>query len=331
MSNISVSQRLGDLKADLMIEVVAQDEVGDLARGFRTMELFIDVCRKLSGALLPDAPPSLRPLIVVEDIDSHSVIAWLRLDFSLGQPGPDEAIEYVNGGIMESAKWLSNCRAGADFQRLLGNLEALHGKSSRLPPPDSAKLLRALCEFQDARTSLATRDQVLFVAESGGVRLDRSSLVPTDCLLRSAARWHVKNEATELLLVVSAPDYSGGNIWSVQHNGATVDVSIQDRAWLNAFENREIDVREGDVLRAVAITEQHYAADGTLLNAQIRITSIQETTTLKGAAPTTTAQPTPVGADAPPKFAAPSSSNGINLSYSGPITGNRAYSTATPT
>lgn len=329
MSNINVAQRLSDLRADLTIEVIITKEGGDLVRGFRAVEMLIDVCKKLSEAIFPGAPFSLRPLVVLEDIDAHSVIAWLRQDQGPEQVCAEGAIEYVNAAIVESAKWLSNCRAGADFSTLLRSFEALPRKSSQIPQPDSANLLRALCELQEVRASLATGDKVLFVAEQGGVLLDDSSFVPAGHLLRSAARWHLRNDATEILLIVRSPDYFGGNIWTVEYNGAAVEISIDDRVWLDAFANREIDVREGDVLRAVAITEQYYAADGTLLDAEIRISEIRETAASIKAA-SVPAQMIPVYGEAPPKLDIPSSSRSINLSYSWSVSGQRVRSHLAP-
>jgi hypothetical protein len=63
----------------------------------------------------------------------------------------------------------------------------------------------------------------------------------------------------------------------MEHNGADVQVSIQDRAWLRAFASRDIDIREGDILRGIATMEQHYTAKGKLLHAEIYITSVVET------------------------------------------------------
>jgi hypothetical protein len=66
------------------------------------------------------------------------------------------------------------------------------------------------------------------------------------------------------------------------------------------------------------------------LDSEIRITSIRETSTSNGAATTTKAQMMPVDADAASMVVAPSSSQGINLSYSSLTRGHPAYSPGTP-
>jgi hypothetical protein len=314
------SQRFSDLTADLMIEVVAAGDSRDRIRAFRAVEAFTEVCTRLSQAIAPGTSTSLRPVIMVEDVEAGSVIAWLRQEPNLATPPSAANLEHLNTGVVESAKWLSKVTAGADFQDLMRSLEALQGVGTDSTKPDGALLLRALCDLQDARANLENGDRVILVAESGGVLLDNSSLVPTAHLLRSAARWSVRNDAAQILLVVQAPDYSGGSIWKVQHNGAMIEVAIEDRPWLDTFRRREINVREGDVLRGVATTEQHYAADGTLLGASMCLTSVLETA-LPNAIPAPS-EPQPAASSSPATPAVPPKDpRSISLAYSRPLNG----------
>lgn len=44
-----------------------------------------------------------------------------------------------------------------------------------------------------------------------------------------------------------------------------IEVKIQDREWLIKFQNREIDVRPGDALRADVLTEVRYGYEGDVI------------------------------------------------------------------
>lgn len=315
MNNTSAAQRLNDLRADLMIEVVTQKQGGDVMRGFRAIDMLVEACAKLGGALLPGATATLRPLVVLEDCEANSVIAWQRLELRPDSSIADDAVNYVLGGIVESAKWLSNYGPGAHFEWLLRNLEMLPAKNANLYQPESARLLRAVCALEKARAVLAAGDRIFIVTGTGGVSLDNLSPVPEGHLLRSAATWQVKNEAIEMLLVVRAPDYSGGSLWRVQYDGGIVDVDIDDHEWLAAFANRTLDVREGDVLRAVGMKSQYYAADGEPLHTEIRLSTIRETITREDDPATGAITSRAVAADKTSSFAHPHASQ-INLSNS---------------
>ncbi|QIK79101.1 hypothetical protein G7077_09530 [Sphingomonas piscis] len=277
MKSLTADNSWRDLKADLTIEVVTSRKDGDLAHLFRATELIVSTCTKLVVALFPGAPLLLQPRAILEDLGSRSVISWIRLEENAEDTRSQTLGEAAVGNIVDCLRWLSDCRAGVPYQellRIIGEQRAANNLPIHL---NAADLLASLGELQEVRATFPDFKRILFTALAGDVKLDASSYVPVGHLLQLAAHWHLKNTAVEIVLVVQEPDYSGGRVWKMQHNGTNVEVAIHDQGWLSAFSNRGIDVRKGDIVRAIATTEQHYGVDGVLLHGEIHITAILET------------------------------------------------------
>jgi hypothetical protein len=54
----------------------------------------------------------------------------------------------------------------------------------------------------------------------------------------------------QMILKVKKPDYLGESKWEFKHENKTIPMKILDIDWLKAFQNREIDIRPGDSIRA---------------------------------------------------------------------------------
>jgi hypothetical protein len=49
-----------------------------------------------------------------------------------------------------------------------------------------------------------------------------------------------------------------------------------DDAWLQRFQNRDIDVRPGDALKCLATIERHYGHDNELLDEKFSISKVED-------------------------------------------------------
>jgi len=80
----------------------------------------------------------------------------------------------------------------------------------------------------------------------------------------------------EMILKVKKPDFLGESMWDMRHGTGTIQVRISDKEWLDKFQDRKIDVRPGDSIRAMVKISHKYDYDGELISTQNEVVKILE-------------------------------------------------------
>lgn len=136
-------------------------------------------------------------------------------------------------------------------------------------------LLKNMSKFYEATSVLLPRDSVIYISPEGEVIISQGLNLSEQKIEELLTRETVESK-NEMILKVKKPDYLGQSKWDVQYNGKTIQAKIIDFDWLEKFQNRVIDVRPGDSLRAIVIVEVRYSYDNTVISEHYTISKIIE-------------------------------------------------------
>ena len=78
----------------------------------------------------------------------------------------------------------------------------------------------------------------------------------------------------EMILKVKKPDYLGESKWGFRHGGRNFPGKIVHKEWLENYQNRKIDIRPGDSIRAMVEIIDKYDFDGELIGTEHNIIQI---------------------------------------------------------
>ncbi len=81
---------------------------------------------------------------------------------------------------------------------------------------------------------------------------------------------------TTMILKVKKPDYLGTSMWDFKHAGRLIPAKIIDADWLQKFQNRKIDIRPGDSIRAKVNCIVKYGHDNSVVGNAYEIVQIEK-------------------------------------------------------
>ena len=98
----------------------------------------------------------------------------------------------------------------------------------------------------------------------GDVAFNLSLKISPDALRDLLIKERLSNDS-ELILKVKRPDYLGDSMWDFKLGDHPIQAKIVDRDWLKGFQEREIDVRPGDAIRAIVRQTIYYGYDAEVV------------------------------------------------------------------
>ncbi|MDZ4164419.1 MAG: hypothetical protein U1C55_04770, partial [Smithellaceae bacterium] len=139
-------------------------------------------------------------------------------------------------------------------RRLLHSVERISSSLSHLQKAD------------DASYVISETEKVAFNLEFKLIPESIDDLVTKDKIVSKA----------EMILKVKKPDYLGDSKWDFRHGGRSFPAKIVHRDWLESFQNREVDIRPGDSIRAKVEIINKYDFDGELISTDYVILEVVE-------------------------------------------------------
>jgi len=279
------------LKADYCIEIQFEKGSKDPARVFRTMQELIETFREFDQSLVKSIDSNIEPVLILEDIEAGSIKSWLSNLLEAVDDGAIKnldwkpavgkylvnakyfAIDFLNGKthissaseVKQLEDKINNIAKETDIkwlpvyekiptQKLLHSLERISSSLSHLQPQDKASYM------------ISDDEKVNFNLEFKLVPESIEDLVTKDKIISKA----------EMILKVKKPDYLGESKWDFRHGGRSFPAKITHRKWLEGFQNREIDIRPGDSIRAHVELINKYDFDGELINTDYNVLQVIE-------------------------------------------------------
>lgn len=274
---------------DFGIEIDFDRGSPDPARVFRSMSGLIDGLQQLDRSLVGAIDVSIEPVLMLEDIESGSLKTWLR---SVITSTDDKALKSgewkkLVGHYLVKAKYIvlhfledkKKISSREDFARLQQDIMSAAEETEVrwIPLYNPVPLPRLLGSIQSVNESLGQlgdQDTAKFISEDGDARLNLSlefSISEMEELLTS----EIISSESSMILKVKKPDYLGESKWEFvfQHG---IEAKILDTEWLTKFQNRGVDVRPGDALRAQVRTEIRYGYEGDVVGISYSVLKVAE-------------------------------------------------------
>ncbi|NJO76617.1 MAG: hypothetical protein HC833_24500 [Leptolyngbyaceae cyanobacterium RM1_406_9] len=247
--------------------------------------------RKLVSSIQVD----VEPILLLEDIQRGSLIAWIRSTFKLSKDAPNLGLdpnrleEYLDQSKFALVDFTRNRTTLTDAGLTELQMKILEIVSEKQPTPElpihtpvpKKDLLFGIQKIQSAVSHL-TND-----GDSAGYIGGDSSKVPFNLTLNITpgtiedilTKETLTNEV-RMLLKVKKPDYLGSSQWEFKDGKSTIDVKINDFEWLEKFRKREFVLAPGDSLLAMVEVTSRYDIDNNLISTRHTLMKVLELRTV---------------------------------------------------
>lgn len=263
---------------------------GDPARVFKAMSGLVDSFQELDRHLASSIDASLETQLLLEDVERGSLKARFG-NFIEGIP--DEALKdgdwkKLAGHFLLRSKykileWCSDRDEISDrlsVDALEGELLVLAEESNikQLPayaPIRAETLLSDIQNVQNSLVPLISEDKAIYSADQGIIEFNRDLIVSEE-VVRDVLTREVVKTSSKRILKVKKPDYLGQSMWGFVHDGRAIDAKVTDQDWLLQFQNRGVDVKPGDSIRAMLYEEISYGYEGEIVHRHYEVENIYE-------------------------------------------------------
>lgn len=258
-------------------------------RVFDTMSALIKATQKLDNCLLRAIDGSVKPVLLLEDIETGSLVSIVR---NVLKNTDDDSLKSgdwkkVVGNYLFTAKhaFLKNYPeeiGQVDKLKLLSIQKeiaksAMDTGADKLPfysPPPINDLLDKITDYNEAVIKLSSDESASFLGKDGTkVPINKITAFNKSAALETLKERELSNDI-QVMLAVKKPDYLGRSQWSFVYDGKSIDASITHESWLIKFQNREVDVRPGDSLYVNIRVTTTYGSGSTILATKYNVTEV---------------------------------------------------------
>jgi hypothetical protein len=124
-------------------------------------------------------------------------------------------------------------------------------------PIPTRVLLYDIGSIIDALDHLSPEDSSHYIADGQQVTLNQGFVFNREAVEGLLTK-ETKTQREEVRVQVKKPDYLGSSMWDIKLRDHVVPAKIDDRVWLERFQNRVEDVRPGDALLVTLETGVSY-------------------------------------------------------------------------
>lgn len=283
------------IETDFYIEIKFKKDSENPSRVFQTMAGIIDAFQQFDNDLIRGIDSKLEPVILLEDIEVSSLRAWLANRL---KGVPDDAIRDLDwkkfiGTYLVKAKYIvikklegkteiTDKNVIEDIQYELLE-EAKKIEVNQLPghqPMPLPKLIANIDSISKALEPLTKDDSAIITTPQGTASFNLELNFTPEHIEDLLTKESISSKM-EMILKVKKPDYLGESKWDFKHGGRLIQVKITDLEWLNDFQNRKIDIRPGDSIRAKVTCTTKYGFDMEVVGVFYEVTSVIEVIPLK--------------------------------------------------
>lgn len=258
-------------------------------RVFQATVAMINALQRLDGALCESIDVSIEPLMVLEEIETGSLIVWLK---NILHRVDDQALleldwkpiigRYLVRAKYAYVKWANKEEGERTLRTLAQDLRKIAEETDvkRFPdyaPPSTAQIAEATKAVEQAKSFLIEGDKISYIVpDEPPADFDLAVKWTDEQLHHMLVKETVNGENQPMTLIVKRPDYLGQSKWDFRHGRRQISANIADGEWLRSFQTRKIDVRPGDALRCLVNVEHHYGYDNELISETYMITQVVE-------------------------------------------------------
>jgi hypothetical protein len=279
------------LTSEFGIQIDYKKNSGNPSRVFQVMSDLIDAFQRIDKRLAELIDANIEPLILLEDIHSGSIQAWLRIALI---SNPDDALYPVNWKPLIGQYLIEGKKNLIDFMKdrptitniyeLIPLAEQIIQKAEmiklKLLPEhsrlDQRQLLESLKDISMSLSPLIEGDSVKYISFDNvesklNLKFKLSSENIEDLITKETT---VKQG--EKILKIKKADYLGESMWDFKHGQLTIQASIFDKGWLTDFQSGKITILPGDSLRAIVSEYYRFDQNNNLVGIRYRVDRIIE-------------------------------------------------------
>lgn len=267
-------------ESDFAIEIGFEPETGfDPARVFKSMGDLIDAFQDMDRQLIRSIDSSIKPILMLEDIEAGSLRTWLRSQLTTVD---DDVLKQgdwkkVLGLYLVKAKhiivrWLdgrtvitSAAEVAELEQQLLNAAEETDVR--RIPlyqPIERGRLLNGIQEISTALAHLEQPDSASLITSDGSVEFNLNFRISDEAVEALSIEERISHQE-EMILKVKRPDFLGEAKWEFVYERA-IEAKMADREWLQRFQAGDEQILPGDSIRALVQVDVKYGFDQEVVN-----------------------------------------------------------------
>ena len=265
--------------SDFGFDIDYEKGEGPAKRVFGATYRFIEACESCSQALIGSIGVEIEPVVVLEDIEASSLKSrfkffWTEEGEGVVKSGDVKRIlstflvEGIKAIVRETNDQKSQPEVLALQDQLLELSESMDrlNLASRVPIP-ADDLIVIIKQFESIKDLLVPGDRAdLVLPGDKKVRVDQSVVVDIDQLRAEATREILVHRDPSMILIVKKPDYLADSQWGFRYDGRNFLATIEDKEWLDQFQQRQKDVRPGDALKCEVRIEVSYGYDNEVIS-----------------------------------------------------------------
>lgn len=286
--------------ADYCLEIRFEKGSRDPGRVFRAMQELIDAFQELDRSLVKSIDSNIEPILILEDIEAGSIRSWLS---NVLEAVDDDAIKNLDwkpavGKYLVKAKYIAvdflkgrtHISNATEVRQLEDRLQraAQETDVKWLPIYDkisSKQLLHGYERISNSLSYLQPEDKVSYiVSEEEQAPFNMEFRLAPESIEDLITKERICQQS-EMILKVKKPDYLGESKWDFRHGGRSFPAKVVHKEWLQSFQNREINIRPGDSIRARVELTDRYDYEGELIATDFNILEILEVIQMDGPKP----------------------------------------------
>jgi hypothetical protein len=253
------------------------------SRIFKCMSMLIDNIQELDQLLIQSVDSNVKPVLLLEDVKEGSLRAWLT---TLIREVPDDGLRtldwkpFIGQYLVKAKHFMLEYLNGRDeitskeeIKELQQGLTVIAketgiSKTAFYQPPNAQKIVKGVGLLTTPLNELNKQDRVRFFTKTDetGVPFNVEFNYSPDRIEDLLVREIIESTRT-MILKVKKPDYLGTSMWVFKHGKRSVEAKILDIQWLTDFQNRQVDIRPGDSIRASVHTSVRYGFDNEVVSA----------------------------------------------------------------
>jgi hypothetical protein len=275
-------------RADFCIEIDFKKESEAPSRVFRALSDLIDAFHDFDLDLVQSIDSKIEPIILLEDIEAGSLKTWLQYVLNMID---DDALKHLDwkpavGRYLVKAKYyvinfmdgkteITDRKEIEELNKALLSL-AQDTDVMRIPaysPLPPQKLLENMARITSATVNLIEGDKIKYSTREETTPFNLSFRVVPEDIEELITKETIESNI-EMILKVKKPDYLGDSKWEFKYENKTIPMKVLDVDWLTEFQDRKIDVRPGDSIRAKVQITAKYGYDLNVVSTHYNISKI---------------------------------------------------------
>lgn len=285
---INTIKKMNQTESDFCIEIKFDKGTENPSRVFKTMSNLIESFQAIDHDLIIPIDSKIEPVLLLEDIESSSLRAWL---INKVKNMPDNIlkegeVKKVIGHYLVKAKYIiikmldkkDRIESKDDILQIENDILKLAVETNirKFPayvPPDTQKLIKGIENITKALSSLSEKDSATYIVGNEKANFNLGFNFLPDEIEDLVTAESIQQSTTEILKV-KKPDYLGESMWEFKRGQIAIYAKMSDKEWLSDFQNRKIDVRPGDSIKAQIETIMKYDYDHNLIASRYSIQKV---------------------------------------------------------